>query len=122
MDKQRELKERLYNFALEIVKLVRALPKEIAGVEIGKQLLKAGTSIAANYEEATSGFSRADFVYKLSISFKESKETHLWLRLLEDSGIVHDSTGLVSLIGEAGEISNILAKSLKTSRSKIETG
>lgn len=99
-----------------MIKLVRGLPREVAGYEIGKQLIRSGTSIAANYEEATAGFSKEDFIYKLSISFKESKESRLWLRLLNDSGLTGSSTGLLELIRESEEISKILAQSLKTSR------
>ncbi len=60
------LSERFFLFALEIVKLVRSLPNDPAAREIGKQLIRAGTSIAANYEEALGSFSRKDFTYKLS--------------------------------------------------------
>ena len=120
MSKQQELKERLYEFALNVVRLVRVLPKETAGYELGKQLIKSGTSIAANYEEATSGFSKDDFIYKLSIAFKESKETHFWLRILRDSGLIDKSEAISELLSECEQISNILAKSLKTSRSNSE--
>ncbi|MBA3062679.1 MAG: four helix bundle protein [Atribacteria sp.] len=65
-----DLSERLYNFALKIVQFVRVLPKEASAFEIGRQLLRSGTSIAANYEEAKAAFSRKDFTYKMSISFK----------------------------------------------------
>lgn len=90
MGKNKELRDRFYNFALSIIKFVRSLPKEMAAYEIGKQLLRAGTSIATNYEEATGAFSKEDFTYKISIAFKEAKEANLWLRLLKDSGIVND--------------------------------
>jgi len=120
MSQQQELKDRLYKFALEIVRLVRGLSREMAAMELGRQLIKAGTSVAANYEEATSAFSKEDFIYKISISFKESKETHLWLRLLRDSGLAEHSSRIHVLIGEAGEIANIFGRSLKTSRSNLD--
>ncbi len=63
---------------------------------------------------------KEDFIYKLSISFKESKETSLWLRLLRDSGLVADHEKINELIKESSEISNILASSLKTSRGNLE--
>ena len=87
---------------------------------MGRQLLRSGTSIAANYEEAEAGFSKEDFIYKLSISFKESKESHLWLRLLRDSGVELDQGKVGPLLLEAEEIAKILAKSLKTSRSNLK--
>ncbi len=110
-----ELGRRFYNFALSIIEFVRSLPKEMVAYEIGRQLLRSGTSIAANYEEATGAFSKEDFVYKISISFKESKETTLWLKLLYDSEIVKDGK-LINLIKESEEIRNILGKSIKTAR------
>ena len=113
---QKQLQDRLYSFALKIIQLVRSLPRELAGYEIGKQLIRSGTSIAANYEEATAGFSKNDFIYKMSIAFKESKESRLWLKLLSDSGLVKPSTHVLELIRESDEIAKILARSLKTAR------
>jgi four helix bundle protein len=84
----KDIKDRLYDFALKIVLLVKNLPKEIAAYEIGRQLVKAGTSIAANYEEAKGAFSKEDFIYKISIAFKEARETNLWLRLVKDAKII----------------------------------
>jgi len=86
-ERKQDLNERFYSFALKVVKLVRRFPKEVAGYEIGRQLLRVGTSIAANYEEANGAFSREDFIYKLNTAFKEARESVLWLRLLEDSGL-----------------------------------
>jgi len=107
INKKADLGERLYDFALRIIKLVRSLPKEMAALEVGRQLLHSGTSIAANYEEAAAAFSKEDFTYKLSIAFKESKEANLWLRLLRDSRLVQ-SQEVEHLIQESAEIKNIL--------------
>ena len=113
----RDLKDRLYNFALKIVLLVRNLPKEIAAYEIGRQLVIARTSIAANYEEAKGAFSKDDFIYKISIAFKEARETNLWLRLVKDAKIM-SGTNVNDLINESEEIRNILGTSVKTARNK----
>ena len=113
--RKKDLSERLYNFGLKIVKLVRQLPREMAAQEIGRQLLRAGTSAAANYEEATVAFSKEDFTYKISISFKEMKESNLWLRLLRDSGIKKGET-IEDLIRESVELRKILGKSVKTAK------
>ncbi len=115
--KEPDLNKRLYNFALRIVLLVRSLPRELAAYEIGRQLLKAGTSIAANHEEAKGGFSREDFIYKLNIAFKEAKETNFWLRLLRDSKIVKEEK-IKELIIESKEIRNILGTGVKTAKQK----
>jgi len=111
--KNQDLRERLYAFALRIVKFVKTLPRDWVALEIGRQMLNSGTSVAANYEEACGAFSRKEFTYKLSISFREAKESHYWLRLLHDSEIVtsHDH-----LLQESREIRNILGKSVKTAR------
>ena len=118
--RQTDLKDRFYRFALEVVKLVRTLPKETAGFQLGSQLIKAGTSVAANYEEATGAFSKPDFVFKVSIAFKEAKESRIWLRLIRDSGLCRKTPEIEMLIQEALEIASILAKSLKTARVNSE--
>ncbi|MFH0888399.1 MAG: four helix bundle protein [Planctomycetota bacterium] len=113
----KEISERLYQFALRIIQLVRMLPSELAAREIGKQLIRSGSSVAANYEEATVAFSKNDFTYKLSTSFKEAKETWFWLRLLQDSEIVKGEI-IQPLIQESHEIANILGKSVKTAKGR----
>ena len=115
MTKESDISKRLYDFALKIVLLVRNLPKELATYEIGKQLLRSGTSIAANHEEARGGFSKDDFIYKINTAFKEARETNLWLRLLRDSGIVKEEQ-VKDLINESKEIRNILGASVKTAK------
>lgn len=117
MKKENDLSTRLYNFALKIVLLVRTLPKEVAAYEIGRQLIRSGTSITANYEEAKGAFSKDDFTYKLNTAFKEARETNLWLRLLNDSKITKDSQ-LKEAIKESEEIRNILGKGVKTAKSR----
>jgi four helix bundle protein len=112
-----ELRKRFYDFVLEIVRFVRKLPKEMAAYEIGKQLINSGPSIAANYEEATGAFSKEDFTYKLSIAFKEAKETNFWLRLLRDSNIA-TGENIRQLVQESEEIRNILGKSVTTAKKK----
>jgi len=114
-----DIVERTYKLALQIVKLVRTLPKETAGIELGKQLIRSGTSIAANVEEAQGGFSKKDFTYKMNIALKEARETHLWLRLIKDSELLASSLKQKSLIQESLEIKNILGAIVKKSRGKL---
>lgn len=76
-----------YAFALEIIKLTGQLKSQYH-FEISSQLLRSGTSIGANIEEAIGGHSRKDFYAKLTISYKEARETHYWLRLLRDAELV----------------------------------
>src|SRR5207245_747603 len=78
------IKEKSYAFAVRIIVLARWL-RERRDYELAGQVLRAGTGIGANVEEALAGISRADFVAKMSIASKEARETHYWLRLLRDS-------------------------------------
>ncbi len=113
--KNKELSQRFYKFALRVVKFVQSLPKNWVALEIGRQLLRSGTSVDANYEEACGAFSKSDFIYKLNISFKEAKESHYWLRLLYDSEIVMNEE-IKYLLRESEEIRNILGKGVKTAK------
>jgi four helix bundle protein len=82
--KPQDIKERTFNFAAEIVRFCDALDSKRGAVRtLGRQLLRAGTSIGANVEEAQAGQSRADFISKYSIALKEARETIYWLRLLK---------------------------------------
>ena len=110
-----KIDERTYNFALRIIKLVNALPQNKVGDVLGRQVLRSGTSVGANVEEAYAGCSKRDFINKLSISLKEGRETHFWLRLIRDSGLV-TAKRIEPLIQEALEIKLILGKSVVTSK------
>jgi len=106
--KPRDIKERTFKFALEIVKLCRELDERPGvGRTVGKQLLRSGTSIGANVEEAQAGQSRADFINKNAIALKEARETVYWLRLLRESGECANSQS-EPLQHEAEEIAQIL--------------
>lgn len=87
----RDLKQRTKTFALEIIKLVSELPKNTAGFELGKQLIRSGTSIGANYRSSQRGRSRAEFISKLSIVQEEADETVFWLELISESRISSES-------------------------------
>jgi len=100
----KNINERTFNFAVRIVRLCRFLEQQ-SGVEqtISKQLLRSGTSIGANVEEAQAGQSKPDFISKMSIALKESRETLYWLRILETTEVVV-SNKLNDLKVEAEEI------------------
>jgi four helix bundle protein len=85
---------------------------------LANQLLRSGTSIGANIEEAQAGQSKADFIAKMSIARKEARETHYWLRLLKESVIVPESQ-LVEIVKEADEIICILTAIVKNSQKRI---
>jgi four helix bundle protein len=117
--KKIDLDGRVYDFVLRVIKLVRSLPKETVGREMGRQLLRAATSIAANIEEARGAFSKNDFTFKMNTAFKEARESNLWLRFIRDSGLV-SSTRIAGLIRESEEIRNILGASVRTAKKKSE--
>jgi four helix bundle protein len=104
----KDIRERTFEFAVRIIKLCQHLDKT-AGVPrtLSNQLLRAGTSVGANIEEAQGGQSRADFISKNAIALKEARETHFWLRLLIASRILPESD-LSELRDEADEIKRIL--------------
>lgn len=110
-----KLDERTYKFALRVIKLVSSLPRTAISEVLGRQVLRSGTSIGANVEEAFGATSKREFTYKLNIAFKEAKETHYWLRLIRDVGLV-PAKRIDLLIQEALEIKLILAKSIVTSQ------
>jgi four helix bundle protein len=87
------INERTFEFAKEIVRICRKLEQDDKVTQaIGMQLLRAGTSIGANYEEALGGQSHADFTAKLSISLKEARETYYWLKLLAETQSLNPET------------------------------
>lgn len=110
------IQKKSYEFALQIVALYRKLCKSNEYV-LAKQLLRSGTSIGANVEEAQAGQSRADFISKMSIASKEARESSYWLRLLRDSGVI-DEIEVNPLLAESEVIINILTSIVKTSCGK----
>ena len=87
--KENPIKEKSFAFALKIIKLCQQLQDQHEYV-ISKQLLRSGTSIGANIEEATAAESRADFIHKMKIAMKEARETHYWLRLIDQSALIEN--------------------------------
>ena len=106
-----------YNFALRIIKLYQYLKNEKKEYTLGKQILRSGTSIGANIEEATGSISKKEFRAKMFISYKEARETHYWLRLLKDSDYLENDLA-DSLINDVEEIKKILGAILKTVSNK----
>ena len=114
-----DLSERLLDFAAELIKWIVRLNKTAAGRHIAGQLMRSGTSAGANYEEACGAESRADFIHKLQIVLKELRESLYWLRLIQKAVLVPEADPkLPELLQEAGELSNIIAKSIVTTKNK----
>lgn len=111
------LLQKSLKFAARVVKLYQYLVKEKKESIISKQIIRSGTSIGANANEAVYGVSTADFISKLQISLKETAETEYWLRLLMMSGYIDEAQGN-SMINDCLEIKRILIASLKTVKDK----
>jgi len=116
ISKQEELRNRTQQFALRIVRLFRHLPRSVEAQVIGKQVLRSGTSIGANYRAAGRARSKAEFVSKIGIVVEEADETVFWLECLIKSGIVKSGL-LQNLLREANELVAIFATSQRTARS-----
>ena len=119
MNRPREILPRSFAYALRAVKLYQHLQrrKDGAGWILGKQYLRAATSIGANIEEAQAGESRADFIHKLGIAQKEARESRYWLHLLAESGIVGREK-LQPLRRETEELIGIITAIIVSSKSR----
>ena len=109
------LLDKSLNFAARIVKLHKYLVREKKETIISKQIVRSGTSIGANANEAVYGVSKADFIAKLQISLKETAETEYWLRLLILSEYITEQEG-DSLLRDCLEIKRILVSTLNTAK------
>ena len=105
--------------ALKIIELIESLPRNRAADVIGRQLLRSGTSIGANYRAACRGKSKADVISKLAIVEEEADETIYWMELLIESKIVYTSR-VDALIKETNEILAMVVASIKTLRRTIK--
>ena len=110
---QEELKHRTKQFALRIMKLVGALPCTIVGKVISGQLVRAGTSVGANYRAACRARSSAEFAAKLGVVEEEADESGYWMELIVEGGLM-PKTKVESVLSEANEIVAIMAASIKT--------
>jgi four helix bundle protein len=116
--KENIIQDKSYQFAVRIVKLYKYLCDEKKEYFLSKQLLRSGTSIGANIEEAIGGQSQKDFFAKLSISYKEARETHYWIRLLNDTGYLSKKER-ESFLNDVEELLKIIGSIQKTIKQKI---
>jgi four helix bundle protein len=110
-----ELEQRTKGFSLNLIRFLQSLPKNYLGEALGRQLLKSGTSIGANYWEANRAESKADFIHKLAIVEKEASETLYWLELLLEAGIGANQEA-IRLMLEAKELLAIFTAAGQTSK------
>lgn len=109
------IQQKSYAFAIRIIKVYKFLSAEKNEYILSKQLLRCGTSIGANVEEAIGGQTQKDFFAKISISYKEARETHYWVRLLKDSNYLSEEQAS-SLLNDVEELLKILGSIQKTIR------
>ncbi len=120
---RKNIVKRTYKFALRIFYIVNKLPKNVLTYRLIDQLVGCGTSMGSNTEEASAGFSKSDFTFKMSIASKEARETNYFLRLLRDSGLIKDNAlfeEVVDAIDESNQIKKILTAVVKTSQARTE--
>jgi len=120
MAKYNILQEKAFAFAVRIVKLYKFLCEEQKEYILSKQILRSGTSIGANIEEGIAGQSDKDFLSKLSISYKEARETVYWIKLLFATDYLTKEQA-DSLISDAEELCKILSKIIITTKNKLYT-
>jgi four helix bundle protein len=117
MTKDNIILTKSFDFALQIIELYKQMQNQKEYV-LSKQILRSGTSIGANIEEATAGISKRDFTHKMSIASKEARETKYWLRLIQHSQIVDVETS--NLLVQVEELIRILTSIVKTSQGSIK--
>ena len=117
--KKEDLRQRTKQFALRILRLYSALPTQTAAQVLGKQLLRSGTSIGANYREAFRARSKAEFIAKTGICLSEAEETAYWLELLAEGEIVAPAK-LSELMNECDQLIAIFVTILNRAKQKVE--
>ena len=111
-----DLEERTFQFAKAVRLFVKTLPKTIANIEDGKQLIKASGSVGGNYREANESLSKKDFLMRIKICRKESKESAYWLRLIYETNSLENADDAKGLIQEAKELKKIFSSILEKSK------
>ena len=114
--KENIIQNKTFSFSLKIISLYKVL-KQHNEFDIGRQLLRCGTSVGANVQEASAGQTKRDFITKMAIASKEARESKYWLRILDASKLV--PYDYISLIKDCDEIINILTAIVKTSQKNL---
>lgn len=113
-----DLCERTFKFGVRITKMVRRLPRDVAGHEIGRQVLRSGTSVGANTEEADAAESTEDFLHKCKVALKEAQESRFWLRTIRESELLVDKE-VSALYQESDELVRILNSIISNTTKKM---
>lgn len=113
---RKELQQRTKKFHVDVIKLCSDFPKNAAGFETAKQLIRAAGSVGSNYRATKRAKSNADFIYKIEIVLEEADESHYWLEVIKETGIKIGAE-IDRLINEANELTAIFAATDKTAKS-----
>jgi four helix bundle protein len=114
-----DIYERAFRLAAGVVTFVGTLPRNVAGYQIGKQLIRSGTSVGANLEEANGAESRRDFIHKAAIARKEARESQYWLRICSETAL-GDAIQCQTLTRECDEIRRILSAIIRNTEANAE--
>jgi len=117
--KSNVVQDKSYQFSIRIINLYKFLKNDKHEYVLSEQILRCGTPVGANIEEAIGGISKKDFIANLQISYKEARESHYWLRLLKDTEYI-DENMFQSLITDCEEILKLLSKILETSKLNLQ--
>lgn len=115
LNRRYDLEDRTLEFSKRIVRLCKALPKNVINIELTKQIIRSATSIGANYREANEALSKKDFILRVKISRKEAKETIYWLELIIEANPTYKER-IKPLLQEAVELKKILSSILEKSK------
>lgn len=115
---RKELQKRTKKFHVDVIKICEAFPRNAAGFETAKQLIRAAGSVGANYRASVRAKSAADFIYKIEIVLEEADESHYWLEVVKEAGL-QNGNELERLIKEANELTAIFAATDKTNKAKF---
>ncbi len=116
-EQAKQLSSRFLKYSVAILDICAELNKSPIESHISGQLMRSATSVGANYEEACGAQSRADFIHKLQVVFKEARESLYWLKLIQASPHL-EAANIDHMIDETSQLNNILAKSIKTAKSR----
>jgi len=116
--KKQDLEQRLINFSVKVIEIVKRMPKTVPEESLAKQLGRSSTSVSLNYGEAQSAESRKDFVHKIKIVLKELRETHICLRIIKNAKLLITETSMDNLISENNELIAIFVKSVATAQNR----
>jgi four helix bundle protein len=109
--------ERTFEFGVEIIKFTANLPRNAAGFAITSQLVRSGTSVGANVEEAQDSLTKKDFIHTMTIALKEARETNYWLKVIKETKLVEADVDW--LIDETIQIVRILTTSVKKAKTRL---